>query len=249
MERGQFTFYASYLSALSRIKKPAERAAAYDAIAKYALFGELPDMDKLPEIVALAFDLVKPTLDSSRKKAENGRKKGTRAEEANESKDETSESKPEAKKSKAEANESKEKQKKANHERGETANEKEKEKEKEREKEEEIEGEREKENECSSFFSLSHPSLCPPCPSSLPPVAESQQEQGRLIKMQTEGGEKKTLESYAASIASFRKLGYRWDGLRTLAHNDGYTDAQLKAAVEKIEQEDKAHENADAGAD
>ena len=76
MSRGQFTFYASFASALSRIKKKADRADAYDAICNYALYGTEPDMDKLPDSAAIAFDLIRPTLDSSRRKAESGKRGG-----------------------------------------------------------------------------------------------------------------------------------------------------------------------------
>lgn len=76
MSRGQFTFYASFASALSRIKKKADRADAYDAICNYALYGTDPDMDKLPDSAAIAFDLIRPTLDASRRKAESGKRGG-----------------------------------------------------------------------------------------------------------------------------------------------------------------------------
>lgn len=78
MGRGQFTFYASFASALSRIKKKADRADAYDAICNYALYGTEPDMEKLPDSAAIAFDLIRPTLDASRRKAESGKTGGIR---------------------------------------------------------------------------------------------------------------------------------------------------------------------------
>lgn len=77
MGRSQFTFYASFASALSRIKKKADRADAYDAICNYALFGTEPDMDKLPDSAAIAFDLIRPTLDASKRKAESGKRGGS----------------------------------------------------------------------------------------------------------------------------------------------------------------------------
>lgn len=77
MERKQFTFYASFASALSRIKKKADRADAYDAICNYALFGAEPDMEKLPDSAAIAFDLIRPTLDASKRKAESGKRGGS----------------------------------------------------------------------------------------------------------------------------------------------------------------------------
>lgn len=98
-QRSQFTFYESFFNALSRIKKEADRAKAYDAICAYALYGTEPDMDTLPDSAAIAFELVKPNLDSSRRKANSGKKGGEKkhaasSEEANEKQNG---SKPEAK--------------------------------------------------------------------------------------------------------------------------------------------------------
>lgn len=74
MDRTQFTFYGSFARAISRIRKKADKADAYDAIVNYALYGIEPDLEHLPDSVAIAFDLAKPNLDSSRKKAEGGAK-------------------------------------------------------------------------------------------------------------------------------------------------------------------------------
>lgn len=74
--RSQFTFYESFYHALRRIKKKADRAEAYDAICAYALFGTEPDMDALSDAVAIAFSLVKPNLEASRRKAVSGKKGG-----------------------------------------------------------------------------------------------------------------------------------------------------------------------------
>ena len=73
MERKQFTFYASFYNALGRIKKQVDRATAYDIICEYALFGKEPDLDALPDAVAIAFELIRPNLDASKKKAEAGK--------------------------------------------------------------------------------------------------------------------------------------------------------------------------------
>ena len=78
MQRSQFTFYESFASALKRIKKKQDRADAYDAIVNYALYGTEPDMDSLPDSAAIAFDLIRPTLDASKRKAESGRSGGKR---------------------------------------------------------------------------------------------------------------------------------------------------------------------------
>jgi len=72
MERSQFTFYESFFKAISRIRKKADRADAYDAIIAYALYGTEPDADKLPDAVAIVFDLIQPNLIASRRKAEGG---------------------------------------------------------------------------------------------------------------------------------------------------------------------------------
>ena len=76
MERGQFTFYASFYEALSRIKNKAYRCDAYDAICKYALTGEAPDLDKLPDVAAIAFVSAQANIDASRRKARAGKAGG-----------------------------------------------------------------------------------------------------------------------------------------------------------------------------
>ena len=74
-ERGQFTFYASFAVALKRLRDPAERCAAYDAIIDYALRGAAPDLDALPDAVAIAFELIRPNLDSSRRRPQPQRRR------------------------------------------------------------------------------------------------------------------------------------------------------------------------------
>ena len=113
MERGQFTFYRSYYEAVKHLNK-SDRAAVLMAICAYALDEELPSLSGTP---AAIFALVKPTLDTSRKKAESGKRGGE-----HEANGKQTESKP-----------------KAN--RKQTAREKEKEKEKEKEGENKIENE------------------------------------------------------------------------------------------------------------
>lgn len=132
MERSQFTFYISFAKAAERIKKVADRCAFYDTIKDYALYGKEPDMDQLPDAVAVAFELVRPNLDSSKRKSEAG-KSGGRSRKQTESKPEARGSKPEANESKPEA--------RGSRKQGETESEKEREKEKEVEKEKEIENE------------------------------------------------------------------------------------------------------------
>ena len=78
MEREQFTFYQSFAKAISRIKSKAARCDAYDVIVNYALYGIEPDLDKVSDSAAMAFDLIKPNLDASRRKAESGKAGGQR---------------------------------------------------------------------------------------------------------------------------------------------------------------------------
>ena len=132
MERTQFTFYESFFKAVSRIKKKADRCDAYDVICEYAMHGTEPDLDNLPDSVAIAFELVRPNLDASRKKAING-KRGGRPKQT-ESKTEECESEPKANRKQTES-----KSKKEN----------------EIEKEKEYEIEMEIENECSPIIPTS----------------------------------------------------------------------------------------------
>ena len=74
--RTQFTFYDSFFRSVSRIRKAADRASAYDAICSYALYGTEPDMDKLPDAAAIAFEVARPNLDASRRKAKSGKAGG-----------------------------------------------------------------------------------------------------------------------------------------------------------------------------
>ena len=75
--RNQFTFYRSFFEAVSKIKSKAARAEAYDAICKYALFNDAPDVDKMSDASAIAFMLIKPNLDASRRKAKSGKSGGS----------------------------------------------------------------------------------------------------------------------------------------------------------------------------
>ena len=131
MERKQFTFYDSFAKAAERIRKKADRCEFYDALKDYALHGIEPDFDALPDAVAIALELVKPTLDTSRRRAENGLRGGNRKQ---------TESKTEAKLkqtgSKPEANDKQTTSKpeaRANAKQGQAGSKKKKEKEKEKE--------------------------------------------------------------------------------------------------------------------
>ena len=116
MEREQFTFYSSFAKAIRRIKKAPDRCLAYDILVAYALEGKEPDLDSLPESVAMFFDLTRPVLDTAARKSKGGK----------------TQARPKEDNGKTPASKRKD-----------SGKEKEKEKEEEAEKEKEIEGENE----------------------------------------------------------------------------------------------------------
>ena len=73
-QRGQFTFYRSYYEALKSLPKK-EREPVLMAIIAYALDGESPALSGVGSAI---FSLVKPTLDTGRKKAESGKQGGSK---------------------------------------------------------------------------------------------------------------------------------------------------------------------------
>lgn len=80
MQRTQFTFYESFFKAITRIKKKQDRADAYDMICSYALYQIEPDLDSVPDAVAIAFDLLRPVLDKAKERSESGKKGGGKPE-------------------------------------------------------------------------------------------------------------------------------------------------------------------------
>lgn len=80
MQRTQFTFYESFFKAITRIKKKQDRADAYDMICSYALYQIEPDLDSVPDAVAIAFDLLRPVLDKAKERSESGKKGGSKPE-------------------------------------------------------------------------------------------------------------------------------------------------------------------------
>lgn len=77
MKREQFTFYRSYFEALKTLPAKDFKAAVL-AVCAYALDEEVPALSGVANSV---FVLIRPTLDSGRKKAENrANKRGTNAE-------------------------------------------------------------------------------------------------------------------------------------------------------------------------
>ena len=69
MQRNQFTFYASFYNAIARIRNKSSRVAIYDALCAYALEGIKPDLDKLPDEVAIVFELIQPNIRAGLQKA------------------------------------------------------------------------------------------------------------------------------------------------------------------------------------
>ena len=75
MERLEhFTFFASYDDALAFIKNEKARAIALEAIIRYGLYGEEPDLEKMPERSAIALAGILPNLRYNRKRALAGKK-------------------------------------------------------------------------------------------------------------------------------------------------------------------------------
>ena len=158
MERKQFTFYESFFRAVSRIRDRQARCEAYDAVCRYALTGALPDLEQLADVVAITFELIRPTLDSSRMKAKSGTRGGSRKQ---------AESKSKQTGSKAEAN------------RKQSA--REGEKEKEGEVEEEEEKETEYENEKETEYETEDECLNRYAPPSVQQVAQYCKERGNRV--------------------------------------------------------------------
>lgn len=72
MERESFVFYRSFFDAISCLTKE-QKADCLDAIAKYALDGELIEMDG---IIKALFLCMKPQIDANTRRYENGCKGG-----------------------------------------------------------------------------------------------------------------------------------------------------------------------------
>jgi hypothetical protein len=130
--RNQFTFYRSYYDAIQALSKR-DQSTLILAVCAYAIYETEPK--GLSNAAFTAFNLIKPTLDSGRRKAENGSRGGSVCTSKTQANDKQNASKPQAKRkqtvSKAEAN----------CKQGESASEKEREKEKEIEIEVEVEAE------------------------------------------------------------------------------------------------------------
>ncbi len=71
--RNQFTFYRSYFDAIQTLNKR-DRSAIILAVCEYALYETEPEGLSAP--ATTAFELIRPTLDSGRKKAASGKQGG-----------------------------------------------------------------------------------------------------------------------------------------------------------------------------
>ena len=111
--RTQFTFYESFYKAVSRIKKKAERADAYETIILYALTSQEPDFSSLPDSAAIAFEMIRPHLDSARRKAVSGKQGGVsrKQTEAKRSKSKQTEAKSDGAEARGNRNQEKEQEK------------------------------------------------------------------------------------------------------------------------------------------
>lgn len=72
--RKQFTFYSSFYEAVSKIKKKADRADAYDAICAYAINGDYTLWHALPLKTQAVLTELLPLLDLDRRDAAEGRR-------------------------------------------------------------------------------------------------------------------------------------------------------------------------------
>ena len=71
-----FTFFKSYLDQIEKVPEE-HRLAAYEAICRYAIYGEEPDFSDGSAIFAdLIFTGARPTLDAAIRKSENGKAGG-----------------------------------------------------------------------------------------------------------------------------------------------------------------------------
>lgn len=71
--RTQFTFYESFYKAVSRIKKKADKADAFEVLCAYALYGIEPDLEKLPKKTVIAFLENRHLMDLDRRQSIEGR--------------------------------------------------------------------------------------------------------------------------------------------------------------------------------
>ena len=95
MNRTQYTVYESFYKSIARMRKKSDQADTFIAMSRLALYGEMPDLDELPDNVAAVLESIIPNILSSIRKAEAGKRGGESKGEARE-KDKQTPSKPEA---------------------------------------------------------------------------------------------------------------------------------------------------------
>lgn len=91
--RKQFTFYKSYYDAIQELSKR-DQSALILAVCAYAIYETQPK--GLSNAASTAFKLIKPTLDSGRRKAESGALGGSAGTSKSQASDEQSASNPQA---------------------------------------------------------------------------------------------------------------------------------------------------------
>ena len=91
--RNQFTFYRSYYDAIQALSKR-DQSTLILAVCAYAIYETEPK--GLSNAAFTAFNLIKPTLDSGRRKAENGSRGGSVCTSKTQANDKQTTSKPQA---------------------------------------------------------------------------------------------------------------------------------------------------------
>jgi len=76
--RKQFTFYYSFYDAIQSVGSRKAKLELYETICAYALLGQEPDEAAMHPLGAVAMKLIRPTLDSAKKKADAGRQGGSK---------------------------------------------------------------------------------------------------------------------------------------------------------------------------
>lgn len=71
MNRTQFTIYESFYKAIARMRKKADQADTFNAMARLALYGEEPDISMLSDTAASAMELIAPVIRAGNNKAAN----------------------------------------------------------------------------------------------------------------------------------------------------------------------------------
>ena len=75
MGRKQITFYRSYYNAIWTLRSKSDRYAILEAVLAYGFDEVEPDPEKLkPQMLSL-FELIRPTLDTARRKAADAMKR------------------------------------------------------------------------------------------------------------------------------------------------------------------------------